>query len=334
MQDELLHAPVQDFGDEQHILGRARHLVDPAELLELLARLPKDASAAWIINSPAVPRCKRPASSCTTLNGTIAANTNYSIDLKIDDTVTTSTYTWYKNGILFKTIKGSNKLPFTPFTSNDAGTYIVKITNPLAPQLILESWPIRLVSKSSKSVVIIDPKSFCSGDGPYVPGAAISGFTSTELLGSAKSLSGPGIVRDTFFPSIAGTGNHIIRFTLKTKDSLIYTDTSTFIVGAGSATILNDKAFECAPESKQIFNIKFQCDFIQSFCNHTCASFRTQPGARREPPRADEVPTFVCTKDLSPALLANSSTFSFFIRAPQAACRSTDLVKLAKGSHP
>ncbi|MBK9932002.1 MAG: gliding motility-associated C-terminal domain-containing protein [Saprospiraceae bacterium] len=74
----------------------------------------------------------------------ITPNTTYTLDLLIDDTVTTSTYTWYKNGILYKTIKGSNKLPFTPFTSADAGTYTVKITNPLAPQLTLESWPIRL----------------------------------------------------------------------------------------------------------------------------------------------------------------------------------------------
>lgn len=75
---------------------------------------------------------------------TVPANSNYSLDLKIDDTVTTSIYTWYKNGVLYRIIKGSNKLPFTPFTSNDAGTYTVKITNPLAPQLTLESWPIRL----------------------------------------------------------------------------------------------------------------------------------------------------------------------------------------------
>ena len=74
----------------------------------------------------------------------ITPNTFYTLDLLIDDTVTTSTYNWYKNDVLYKTIKGSNKLPFTPFTSNDAGTYTVKITNPLAPQLTLESWPIRL----------------------------------------------------------------------------------------------------------------------------------------------------------------------------------------------
>ncbi len=76
------------------------------------------------------------------------SNTSYTLDLKIDDTVTTSTYTWYKNGVIYKTIKGSNKLPFAPLTSADAGTYTVKITNPLAPQLTLESWPVRLVANN------------------------------------------------------------------------------------------------------------------------------------------------------------------------------------------
>ncbi len=77
---------------------------------------------------------------------TIPPNTPYTLELKIDDTVTTSTYIWYKNDAQYKTIKGSNKLPFALFTSAEAGIYTVKITNPLALQLTLESWPIRLVT--------------------------------------------------------------------------------------------------------------------------------------------------------------------------------------------
>jgi hypothetical protein len=37
MQNELLHAPVQDFSREQHVLGRARDLMNPAELFEPFA---------------------------------------------------------------------------------------------------------------------------------------------------------------------------------------------------------------------------------------------------------------------------------------------------------
>jgi len=36
-QDSLLHPPIQQFGDEDHILGPAGDLVDPAQLLGLLA---------------------------------------------------------------------------------------------------------------------------------------------------------------------------------------------------------------------------------------------------------------------------------------------------------
>src|SRR5262249_10809561 len=37
VEDQLLNAPVKDFGDIQHILGWAGDFVNPAELLELLA---------------------------------------------------------------------------------------------------------------------------------------------------------------------------------------------------------------------------------------------------------------------------------------------------------
>jgi len=43
MQDQLLDAPIEDFGREDHVFGRACHFVDPAELLELLAGLAKHA---------------------------------------------------------------------------------------------------------------------------------------------------------------------------------------------------------------------------------------------------------------------------------------------------
>src|ERR1700679_2245404 len=39
MQQELLHAPVQDFTDEKRILGRTSNLMDPTEFLHLAAAL-------------------------------------------------------------------------------------------------------------------------------------------------------------------------------------------------------------------------------------------------------------------------------------------------------
>jgi hypothetical protein len=41
MQYEFLNSPIQELRDIKHILGRTRDLVDPSELLELLARFAK-----------------------------------------------------------------------------------------------------------------------------------------------------------------------------------------------------------------------------------------------------------------------------------------------------
>src|ERR1700722_19092117 len=43
LQNQLLHAPVQELGDIQHVLRRTRHRVNPAELLQLLAGLAEHA---------------------------------------------------------------------------------------------------------------------------------------------------------------------------------------------------------------------------------------------------------------------------------------------------
>ena len=56
MQNELLHAPVQKLCHVQHVLGRARDFVDPAELLQLLsgfAQHPEDFAVEAQLVDPA-----------------------------------------------------------------------------------------------------------------------------------------------------------------------------------------------------------------------------------------------------------------------------------------
>src|SRR5438067_13898306 len=43
MKQQLLHAPVEELGNVEHVLRRAGDLVDPAELLQLLARFAEHA---------------------------------------------------------------------------------------------------------------------------------------------------------------------------------------------------------------------------------------------------------------------------------------------------
>jgi gliding motility-associated-like protein len=61
------------------------------------------------------------------------------IDLGIDDTVTTNVYQWYKDGQPYTLINGDNSLTFPSIQMSDEGTYWVHVTNPNAPDLTLES---------------------------------------------------------------------------------------------------------------------------------------------------------------------------------------------------
>lgn len=67
------------------------------------------------------------------------------IDLEIDDTVSTNTYNWYKDGNFYTTITGDNELIFSNIQLADAGTYSCEIVNPIAPELTLLSREIQVV---------------------------------------------------------------------------------------------------------------------------------------------------------------------------------------------
>ena len=55
------------------------------------------------------------------------------LDLMIDDTVTTNVYQWYKNDELITNAPNANTLEITNFQESDNGTYKAVITNPNAP---------------------------------------------------------------------------------------------------------------------------------------------------------------------------------------------------------
>ncbi|PHN08221.1 3-coathanger stack domain-containing protein [Flavilitoribacter nigricans] len=75
---------------------------------------------------------------------TVPENTSYSLELMIDDTVSTNVYTWYKNDELLRTIIGQNTLDFASFQYGDAGNYRCEVTNPNAPELTLQTENIQL----------------------------------------------------------------------------------------------------------------------------------------------------------------------------------------------
>jgi gliding motility-associated-like protein len=105
-----------------------------------------------------------------------------SINLNIDDTVTTNVYKWYKNNVLYRTVNGVNKLIFNTLQVSDAGVYRCEVSNPNAPLLTLYSRRATvtvtcIASNNSRNAAI------CAGQ--------------TYTLPSGRIVSLSGIYRDT-----------------------------------------------------------------------------------------------------------------------------------------
>ncbi|MBK8566731.1 MAG: hypothetical protein IPN76_26220 [Saprospiraceae bacterium] len=80
----------------------------------------------------------------TTISVTLGGNKT--IDLGFDEGVTNNIYIWYKGNTPIDTVIGDNSRTFSNIQSNQLGTYYVKVTNPMAPQLTLHSRPITLTT--------------------------------------------------------------------------------------------------------------------------------------------------------------------------------------------
>ncbi|MFK7796587.1 MAG: T9SS type A sorting domain-containing protein [Aureispira sp.] len=83
--------------------------------------------------------------------GSIPQGSNYTIDLVIDDTVTTNAYYWYKDGVLIDSTFGNNEYTISNFQSSDVGVYTAQVRNTIATNagntgqnLMLTSRPITL----------------------------------------------------------------------------------------------------------------------------------------------------------------------------------------------
>lgn len=98
----------------------------------------------------------------------LSVGSSYTIDLGIDDTVSTNIYYWYRNGILVDSVIGTNEYTITNFQAADAGTYTAKIKNRVVfdPSLIstffdnnlyLYSRPITLQLNTSISNLSTQP---------------------------------------------------------------------------------------------------------------------------------------------------------------------------------
>jgi hypothetical protein len=87
----------------------------------------------------------------------VTANLNalFTLDLNVDDTVTTNQYVWMKDGNYIDTT-AVNELVFQSITSEDAGSYVVQITNPALPNVIIISGTMTVTVADSDHFYIPD----------------------------------------------------------------------------------------------------------------------------------------------------------------------------------
>jgi len=135
----------------------------------------------------------------------------FELDLMIDDTITSSTYRWFKSGETEPVrVETENKLFFPEFSAADAGTYRCEINNSVATELTLRSFPITLIDCLPGENRLA--AELCDDETIMVEGIAISRDTSIILRGrsatgcdsviyvSITDLGGPVESRvDTFF---------------------------------------------------------------------------------------------------------------------------------------
>ncbi|MGH1335405.1 MAG: leucine-rich repeat domain-containing protein [Aureispira sp.] len=113
----------------------------------------------------------------TTLTSSVALGNNYTIDLVIDDTISTNIYYWYKDGLLIDSTFGVNEYTITNFQTRDAGTYTAVVINRAlirassAQNLTLYSRPVILSAFSSATPII-----------PNLPDTICAGYTDTILF--------------------------------------------------------------------------------------------------------------------------------------------------------
>ena len=95
----------------------------------------------------------------------LVPNTDYIIDLEIDENVSDNVYEWYKDGVFLQQLVGVNELQLTNLQLSDEGVYTCIITNAGAPDLTLYSHPVTLILCTQATDATANNEGvYCTGD--------------------------------------------------------------------------------------------------------------------------------------------------------------------------
>lgn len=95
----------------------------------------------------------------------LVPNSDYTIDLEIDEDIADNVYQWYKDGVFLQQLTGENELTLTGLQPSDEGVYTCIITNAGAPALTLYSRPVTLIlCVQAADATATDSGSYCTGD--------------------------------------------------------------------------------------------------------------------------------------------------------------------------
>jgi hypothetical protein len=113
---------------------------------------------------------------------------SFTIDLVVDDTVTTNEYYWYKDGSLFTQITGGNELTFADLQLSDAGVYFCEVYNPNAPNAGLFSGYFTLSVSDTPPLPLCDDDMLTLNQTP-IPADTYQAFSTLESAGTVTAMT-------------------------------------------------------------------------------------------------------------------------------------------------
>ncbi|MGH1338689.1 MAG: hypothetical protein ACRBFS_21425, partial [Aureispira sp.] len=175
----------------------------------------------------------------------VPAGSTYTIDLVIDDTVSTNIYYWYKNFQIIDTIYGVNEYTITNFQAGDQGRYYVDIINSIATNPSTTGQNLIIRSETITLNLICNPTSSTITEascGPYISPSGIVYTMSGVYMDTIQNIAGcDSVVTINLTINNSSIGTDV----QMACDSFTWMDGNTYIASNNTATFTLTNATGC-----------------------------------------------------------------------------------------